>query len=147
MNSRKRHANLITSVKITNCLNIASSFSIKWIFEQQLRKRNTILVYQIHYPISCQWSLSIPLENNWKHLGFFIFSRGYRKRPMAWNGFLSQAPILTSSSSNHFWTSRQYNAFPWFFWQHTCKILEVVTLRCFVKKVFLKILDWGLQLC
>ena len=146
MNSRKRDANLITAVKITNCLNIASSLSIKWIFEQQLWKRNTIPVYQIYYPISCHWSLSITLENNWKPLGF-IFFRGYRKRPMAWNGFLSQAPILTSSSSNHFWTSRQYNAFPWFFWQHTCKILEVVTLRRFVKKVFLKILDWGLQLC
>ena len=46
--------------------------------------------------ISCHWSLSISPENIRKSLIFWCF-RGYRKRPLAWNGLIYQLFFRTTN--------------------------------------------------
>ena len=47
------------------------------------------------WPDSCHWCLSIPPENNRKNIWFSDAFRGYRKKPVAWNGLKSQGYKVT----------------------------------------------------
>ena len=58
-------------------------------------------VSNLGYPILCHWSLSIPPQNI-KKLWLSDVFRGYRKRPVAWNGLVELGLCTLTDSINCF---------------------------------------------